>query len=229
MDPLEVARAALRRAEQHVGVTATAPPVEVEDLAPPGTLLSMLPDGALPRGATTSVDGSHSLLLALLAQSLPGDQWCAIVGAPELGMLAGAHLGLDLTHVALVPDPGPAVLEVCAALIDGMHTVVVGPRVALSVSDQNRLNARAREREATLLTTNAWAGAAVTLTVDKRLWSGADQGAGYLRSQHLEVTRAGRANAAVPRRFDVTLGASSERATAQDVTRRAAQPLRLVS
>lgn len=220
---LDIARAALQRAEQHVGVTTLAPPVAAAPPPEPGTLLSLLPDGDLPRGGATVVRGSNALLLSLLAATQGDAGWVAIVGAPDLGLLAAAQLGLALERTILVPDPGLSLTQVCAAFIDGVATLVMGPNVALTLSEQGRLGARAREQGTALVTTQAWPGALVTLTAGPRTWDGVGHGSGYLRAQHLAVTRTGRASAAGERVYNVLLSRSVALSTAQDVTAHASR------
>ncbi|MFC8921706.1 hypothetical protein [Cellulosimicrobium sp. NPDC057127] len=156
-DALEVARAALRRAELRTGVRTVAPPVvdiDVEDK--PRPLGALLDDGVLPAGAVSVVSGSTSLLLALLAMSQGSAQWVAFVGMPDLGLLAAADAGLDLDRVAVVPRVGAEAATVVAALLDGFSYVAVGPGLALAPSDRRRLLARARERDASLVSTHPW-------------------------------------------------------------------------
>ena len=95
LDPLEVARATLRRAELRMGVRASTPGVVDLDDAP-RPLGAILDDGRLPRGAASVVTGSTSLLLALLATSKGSSDWLAVVGAPDLGILAAADAGVAL-------------------------------------------------------------------------------------------------------------------------------------
>ena len=192
-DALEVARAALRRAELRTGVRTVAPPVvgvDVEDK--PRPLGALLDDGVLPAGAVSVVSGSTSLLLALLAMSQGSAQWVAFVGMPDLGLLAAADAGLDLDRVALVPTVGADAATVVAALLDGFSYVAVGPGLALAPSGRRRLLARARERDAALVSTHPWEQAAVRLDVTARRWSGVDRGGRYLRRCELDVARTAR-------------------------------------
>jgi hypothetical protein len=188
LDALEVARATLRRAELHTGVRASTPGiVDVDDT--PRPLGAILDDGRLPRGAASVVAGSTSLLLALLATSQGSSDWLAVVGAPDVGMLAATDAGVSLERVALVPRAGEDPAGVVAALLDGMTYVVVGPDARLTTSERRRLLARARERGSGLVSGAPWEQAAVRLDVVAHRWSGADQGAGYLRRCELDVTR----------------------------------------
>jgi hypothetical protein len=51
---------------------------------------ALLPAGGLPLGSTMAVDGSSRLLLIMLAAATEAGSWAAIVGLPDLGLLA-AH------------------------------------------------------------------------------------------------------------------------------------------
>jgi len=191
LDPLEVARATLRRAELRTGVRASTPGVVDLDDAP-RPLGAILDDGCLPRGAASVVTGSTSLLLALLATSQGTSDWLAVVGAPDLGMLAAADAGVALERVALVPRAGDDPAGVVAALLDGMTYVVVGPDARLTTSERRRLLARARERGSGLVSVGPWEQAAVRLDVVAHRWSGTDAGGGYLRRCELDVARTAR-------------------------------------
>src|SRR6476660_8273685 len=66
----------------------------------------LLPGAGLRRGSVVAVSGSTSLLCALLAGASQAGSWCAVVGLPDLGLVAAAGLGVALERLALVPDPG---------------------------------------------------------------------------------------------------------------------------
>ncbi|MFE6234661.1 hypothetical protein [Cellulosimicrobium sp. NPDC057862] len=136
--------------------------------------------------------GSASLLLALLATSQGSSDWLAVVGAPDLGMLAAADAGVVLERVALVPRAGDDPAGVVAALLDGMTYVVVRPDAWLTASERRRLLARARERGSGLVCMGPWAQAAVRLDVVAHRRSGTDAGDGYLRRCELNVARTAR-------------------------------------
>lgn len=160
-----------------------------------GTLAGLLPVGGLERGSTVVVGGSTSLVLALLAEASRAGGWAAFVGLPRVGVLAAHELGLDLARLVLVPAPGPDGPTVVAALLDGVDVVVVGD-VALTDADRRRLSARARERDAVLVSTAPWPGAHVTLTAEIARWEGLGRGEGRLRSRRLTVRGGGRGAAA---------------------------------
>ncbi len=229
------ALAALRAAEQRTGTTSARAPAtrsvpvarrtagaasptaseDRDDLERPGRpvhpdLAVLLPGGVLRGGSTLAVRGSTTLLLALLAGASTDGAWVAFVGAPTIGMLAAAEAGIDLSRTALVPSPGPDAPLVLAALLDGMDVVVVGPQAALSGADRRRLAARARERDAVLVSQTPWPGAHVTLDARGGSWSGVDQGGGWLRRRTLSVLRTGRGAVARPVEIDVEVPVQAE-------------------
>lgn len=203
-----LARAALARAEQRTGTSAwvRTPPADARSapldpgsharlLPVHGSLAGLLPAGGLERGGTLVVGGSTSLVLALLAEASRAGGWAAFVGLPRVGVLAAHELGLDLERLVLVPAPGPDGPTVVAALLDGVDVVVVGD-VALTDADRRRLSARARERDAVLVSTTPWPGAHVTLTAEIARWEGLGRGDGRLRARRLTVRGGGRGVAA---------------------------------
>lgn len=113
-------RTASRLAEVPVGAAGRVLPVRAE-------LAELLPQRGLRRGSTVVVRGSTSVLLALLAAATEAGSWAAVVGMPELGLLAAAELGVVVRRLALVPRPGAELGAVVAALLDGLDLVVVAP------------------------------------------------------------------------------------------------------
>ncbi len=173
-----------------------------------GELVDLLPWGGLRRGSTVSVRGSTSLLLALLASATAEGCWAAVVGMPQIGVLAAAELGVAVHRLALVPRPGtdPATVErTVAALLDGVDLVVVGSPVAPNTA--RRLTARARQRRAVLLSSASWPGSDVELRLERGTWSGVGEGAGVLRERRVSVHASGRGAAARVRGADLLLPA----------------------
>lgn len=176
----------------------------------PPALAGILPDGGLRRGTTVALDagagcGSASTALAgaLLAGASGAGTWCAVVGMPELGLAAVEEMGADLARVVLVPAPGRAFPSVAGVLLDAVDLVLVGAGARVSAGDARRLAARARERDAVLVTL---AGAAWPVPPDLRLvpvraqWQGLGEGSGRLTSRLVEVEVGGRRAAARARR-----------------------------
>jgi hypothetical protein len=179
-------------------------------------LAPLLPHGVLRRGSTVVVQGSPSLLLALLAGPSQAGSWCAVVGMPALGLVAAAEMGVVLDRFPLVPVPGAGWGTVTAALLDALDVVVVAPPNRGAGSrvrdgDARRLAARARQRGSVLVPfgvrAGGWEGADLWLTVGDARWDGLADGHGHLRARQVEVRCAGRGTAARPRRIRLLLPA----------------------
>ncbi|MFJ3408197.1 hypothetical protein [Promicromonospora sp. NPDC090134] len=198
---LERARATLQSVERRVGVEHHE---QVVELAPPSRapLTALLPGGDLPVGAAVTVGDSASLMCWLLGAT-QRDRWVALVGWPDLSLVALAEAGVDLDRVVAVPDVGGRGADVLAALLGGVEIVVAGPGARLTASERRRLLARARQRGTTILSPVPWEGAALVLDVEQTNWSGPDHGAHWLREARLVVVRRSRADGAGVR-FDIT-------------------------
>jgi len=136
-----------------------------ESLLPmPESLAELLPV-KLPRGAVVVASGARSLPLAVMAGVTADGGHAAVVGHPDIGLLAAVEMGADLTRVALVPDPGNDPVEVAAVLMDGMDLVVLGlGGRSVPMSRARAVMARARSKGCTLLVTDGdWQGAAMRL------------------------------------------------------------------
>jgi hypothetical protein len=165
-------------------------------------LARLLPHHGLRRGSTVVVRGSTTVLLTLLAEATAEGSWAAIVGMPDLGLLAAAELGIDVSRLALVPRPGADVADVVAALLDGFDLVVVATvgeksRRAFTTLAR-RLSVRARHRESVLVSFGPWPGADLELDCAGSRWFGVGDGHGYLAERELTVTVRGRGGAARP-------------------------------
>jgi hypothetical protein len=171
------------------------------------TLARLLPWGGLRRGSTVAVEGSASLLFAVLAEASRAGSWCAVVGVPSLGAVAAAEAGVATERLALVPHPGTDVAGVVAALVDGMDVVVVGGTARFSAADVRRLAARARQRGAVLMPYGPWHGADLELSCAEGRWHGLGAGHGHLRSREVTVRARGRGAASRPRTARVLLPA----------------------
>ncbi|MCO7240739.1 hypothetical protein NH339_16010, partial [Aeromicrobium sp. CnD17-E] len=89
---------------------------------------------SLETGGVYGVD-SASLALLLMAGPSAAGTWCAVVGAPDLGVEAAVAMGVDPHRTVLVPDPQDRWLEVTAALVDVVGLVVVRPPTAVGEGD----------------------------------------------------------------------------------------------
>src|SRR4051794_2597670 len=167
-------------------------------------LESLLPEG-IRRGATATVTGgagSTSLALALGAAASHAGSWVGVVGAPRLGLLAAAELGVAPERMLVVPEvPAASVATAVAALLDAVDVVYVGG--AVNDADARRLVARAREREAVLIPLGRrWPlGADVRLAVADAEWCWN----GRLVARRVQVTASGRGVYARERRASLWL------------------------
>jgi len=205
-DPLEVLLpdGGLRRGSVVSVLSGPAdPPTGRRDALSP-RLTAGLGAGPVGLGA-----GTTSLVLALLSRASAGGCWAAVVGVPALGALAASEAGVDLARLALVPDPGPDLTGITAALVDGMDLVAVAGPERLSAPERSRLTARARQRGAVLLPLGVWPGADVVLRCAGSRWAGIGSGAagsgaarsgavgagGRLRQREVLVSASGRRTA----------------------------------
>jgi len=209
------------------GVPATFPAGRTLPLGE--EVASLLPGGALRRGTVVSVEGSTSLVLALLARASREGSWAAIVGLPHVGVVAASRRGIDLARLALIPHPGAEAATIAAACVDGMDIVVLGPRLALSDADRRRLAARARERGAVIVSIGPDPATHTALRVLRSEWSGLGAGEGRLKERTVIVARSGR-HLGAPEEIAVVLDgdASSLSRLGVTYTERAAEARRIL-
>src|ERR1700740_618598 len=156
-----------RMAEMSGAVAAPADdllPESESRLALPQWLADSLPV-ALPRGTVAVLSGARSLLLSMVAAVTSAGGNVAIIGQPDIGLLAAVEMGADLSRLAVIPDPGTDPVEVAAVLIDGMDLVVLGLGGRRVPQTRARaVVARARNKGCTLLVTDGdWEGAPTRL------------------------------------------------------------------
>ncbi len=195
-DTMQRLRAQLERIQ---GRKLDAPVLPVHDALAP-----LLPGRGLRPGAAYSVPGSTSLLLGLLTVPSRSGSWCGAVGMPQLGVEAAEAMGVDLSRLVLVPEPGRRWLAVTATIADVLPLVAVRPRGRVPDGEVSRLAARLRERGAVLLVDGPWPQAEAVLTVDQPEWHGLGRGHGYLEGRAVTVTSASR-RWPTPRRARVML------------------------
>ncbi|MEB4208293.1 hypothetical protein [Mycobacterium sp. 94-17] len=133
-------------------------------LALPPWLAELLPV-PVPRGTVAVLSGARSLLLSMVAAVTAAGGNAAIVGQPDIGLLAAAEMGADLSRLAVIPDPGTDPVEVAAVLVDGMDLVALGlGGRRVPPSRARAVVARARSKGCTLLVTGGdWQGAPTRL------------------------------------------------------------------
>ncbi|QIZ98826.1 hypothetical protein [Leifsonia sp. PS1209] len=173
-------------------------------------LSPLLPGGALKAGAAYAVRGSTTLVMAMLAGPSASGAWCGVVGMPDFGAEAAGRFGIDLDRLVLVPHPGEQWLTVTAAVVDVLSVVVVAPTSRARDGDIARLNARLRQREATLIVVGDWPQVEATLTVSRSGWDGLGGGTGYLSSRRVTVESAPRGGSGQLRRAELWLPALDE-------------------
>ncbi|MDY0910870.1 hypothetical protein [Microbacterium sp. CFBP9034] len=155
-------------------------------------LAALLPGGGLRPGAAYSLSRSTSLLLALLAQPSQAGSWCGVVGMPRLGVEAAERLGVDLSRLVLIPEPGPRWLAVTATVSEVLPVVAVRPAGRAPDGEVARLAARLRDRGAVLLVQGPWPQAEAVLELDAPDWTGVGRGHGYLAGREVTVTASSR-------------------------------------
>ncbi|GAA3759984.1 hypothetical protein GCM10022240_10680 [Microbacterium kribbense] len=190
-------------------------------------LAELLPGGGLRPGAAYTVSPSASLLLALLVRPSQTGSWCAVVGMPELGAEAAEALGVDLSRLVLIPDPGPRWLAVTATVADVLPVVAVRPRSGAGTAEIARLSARLREKGTVLLVQGRWPQAEASLSIDAPQWSGVGDGHGYLTRRALTVSVTSRYRPA-PRRARMLLPDEAGALTAASWSEPPRAPMRAV-
>ena len=130
----------------------------------PESLAELLPT-SLPRGTVAVLSGARSLPLSMVAAVTAEGGHAAIVGQPDVGLLAAVEMGADLSRIAVIPEPGSDPVEVAAVLMDGMDLVVLGlGGRSVPASRARAVVARARQKGCTLLVTGGdWHGASTRL------------------------------------------------------------------
>ena len=120
---------------------------------------------SLPRGTVAVLSGARSLPLSMVAAVTAAGGHAAIVGQPDVGLLAAVEMGADLSRLAVIPNPGTDPVEVAAVLMDGMDLVVLGlGGRSVPATRARAVVARARQKGCTLLVTDGdWQGASARL------------------------------------------------------------------
>ena len=186
-----------------------AVPARLRELVPeqPGEgLLPVLPvmsglleEGGLRRGCVVAVERSGLLCMTVAAGVSAAGGWCAVVGMPQLGMLAAADAGVDVDRLLLVQDPGPRWPQVVAALLEGCELVLLRPPAHPPAQVVRRLAAHVRRSGGVLVVAGSWEGANLSLRVVRSQWVGAGAGHGRLRGRRAQVAAGGRGRGARPR------------------------------
>jgi hypothetical protein len=133
-------------------------------LSPPESQTDALKT-TLPRGTVAVLSGARSLSLSMVAAVTAAGGHAAIVGQPDVGLLAAVEMGADLSRLAVIPEPGADPVEVAAVLMDGMDLVLLGlGGRSVPATRARAVVARARQKGCTLLVTGGeWQGASARL------------------------------------------------------------------
>lgn len=190
---IALARSVLAKAEAAHGTTAHT--LGTVTLPVASQLSFLLPHQGIKSGSVMGYEGATSLLLALLSRPSQEGAWCAVVGFPHLNALAAAEAGVDLQKLALIPHTGSESSRIVATLVDGFDLVVVGKEVCenhLNTHVKRQINARVKERGATLFALGSWPETDVVMNSRVASWHGVGRGYGRLTKQDLIVGRGGR-------------------------------------
>lgn len=185
------------RADQIESLRKRMEPMSGRVAAPTGGLLPETDPTILPRGTVAVLSGARSLLLRMVATVTAEGGNVAIVGHPDIGLLAAVEMGADLSRLAVIPDPGSDPMEVAAVLIDGMDLVVLGLGGRRVTRTRARVVvARARQKGCTVLVTDGdWEGASTRLEArvcGYEISAGSRPGFGRISEVRLQVSGCGR-------------------------------------
>ncbi len=198
----------------------------------PDVLTPLFPWGGIQKGTSLSVggNGGWSLAMAIMGEALGAEGWLAIVGAPDVGLVAASEFGVRLDRVVVVETPPlhqwPTVV---AALLEAVDVVAIAPDGRVGPRDARRLGARAREQGSILLHLDAastWPTAVdVGLEVQMDQWHGLGAGHGCLRARQATISSVGRRSAARRTEVSVWLPGMDGRLGPLAVERAAVEPL----
>ncbi|WP_278314589.1 hypothetical protein [Lolliginicoccus levis] len=189
--------------------------VERGTLPVPAPLREAIPGGGLAHGTTCVFSGTPLVLMGVLAEVTRAGGHAALLGLPDLGLLAAAEMGADLRRIALIPRPGQDPAQIISVLVEGMDLVVIGPGgLDVAPARARAINARLRGKKTVLAVLGSeWPGARTTIAAHVRRYAGVSRGRGRLRSLELLVTVEGRG--LPPSSIPACLSAAA-RGTAQD-------------
>lgn len=164
-------------------------PLRLDDRALPTAegLRTLLPGGALRRGACYAVHGSSLLSLALIAEASASGSWCGVIGYPAFGAEAAADLGVSLERCVLIPDPGAQALALAGSLSEVLALVVLRHPGSVRPGEAERIGAKLREHGSALIVQGDWPKPETALHVTGSRWEGLGTGHGILASRDLAV------------------------------------------
>jgi hypothetical protein len=175
-------------------------------------LAALFPLGGLARGSVVELD-RPSVLFAVLSAAMAEGSWAVLCGAPSLGVVAAADQGVPLSRLVVVTIPEAQrqqTATVVGALLDAVDLVVVGEGLVSRAPDARRLQARARERGAVLLSLGGWPeGVDLRLSSSSPVFTGLGEGHGHLTGWACELRSEGRGAAARTRRVTFRVSVTS--------------------
>ncbi len=160
----------------------------------PGGLGEALPEGGLPRGGVVACTGRSTPLLGLLAAVTAAGEWVAVIGQPQLGLLAFTEMNGDLTRLAHIPDlKGEDPLTIAAVLLDGVDVVVLDVAGDAPPSRMRAVLARLRSHDGVLVVTGpGWARPDLEIRCELAEYDGLGRGRGRLRTMTFDIQVTGR-------------------------------------
>lgn len=160
----------------------------------PQPIGDLLPHRGLARGTVVGISGANSVLIGLLASVTASGGHAAVIGMPNLGLLAASEQGADLSKIGLISDPKGSAVEVAAILLDGLDLIILGLSGATVTPSRARaVVARARSKGSVLVVTQGhWDGP--DLRIESRVagYSGLTAGRGRVTSVQLDVAAVGK-------------------------------------
>lgn len=168
----------------------------------PHQLAPLMDAGVIASGSVFSLratPGRTSLLLQLLMGATQRGHWCAVVGIPQLGLLAANESGVDLARLAILPHVDSGWLQVLGTLLSAVDFVVLHPPARCSAAQANRFSALARQHSAVLAIYESTNDRArwptqpdFSFATTSVTWSGLTDGHGALDSYCFTVQAKGR-------------------------------------
>lgn len=200
----------LRSVDEPAPVVATAQST-LRTLPVPSPIGELLPRGGLARGTVASVAGTSSVLVGLLASVTASGSHAAVIGMPDLSLLAAVEQGADLSKIALVSEPKDSAVEVAAILLDGVDLVILGLSGATVTPSRARaVVARTRSMGAVLLVTEGrWDGVDLRIESQVAVYSGLGEGHGRVTGIQLDVAAAGKGFQRRTRRMEIRCNSGS--------------------
>lgn len=157
---LDAARNLLKQAESKVGVQSVPVAEELSARGSDGnsriSFAQLAQQFTAPgeSGKIIQLTGSRTLMMAWAGQICGEQGWCGVVGMPDFGWAAAAHLGIPLHRSLVVPQPHALDVQVISTLLEGCDVVLIACEIPTQF--QRRLAAKARAYRCHLLTENSW-------------------------------------------------------------------------